>query len=475
MGRTIFGKTMIVFMVIIMVSLLLSGLMMSQVVRDAYLSDSETQMFNLADDVETLYGFFDQGYLSMNQAVIQVQQKAEGSKNVIWVVTADDGTVWLAVDPSNQTTISKQQIQDYYGGMKPILQRGKSVKMISQSGNFFNTPVITVAQPALDEDGNICAYIFVHRELSEMEASLMAMYRQILLTAGISALLGIILTYLFTRSMLRPLSVVTTGAKQLARGKFDIYLEVKSKDELGQLADTFNSVAKDLKKHEQTRENLIANVSHELRSPLTSIQGLLQAVLDGTIAPEDRDYYLDVVLGESKRLNLLISDLLDLAKLESGQFPMQIERVDINELIRRALVTFESKIEAKNLSVHLDLSEGQEFVMCDIARISQVMQNLLENAIKFANEGGLLRVYTSTTQSSVLVNVNNSGETIAKEDIPYVFDRFFKTDKSHSRQKEGTGIGLSLVKNILKGHGQKIWVQSDSIQGTTFTFTLKKG
>ncbi|BDF59340.1 two-component sensor histidine kinase [Christensenellaceae bacterium] len=472
MIKTIFGKIMLLFMAIIMVSLFISGMMMSWVVRNAYLDDSEQQMLSVANDVDTLLSFYKSNYLTFNQMAAQILVKAETNKDVIWIVNSD-GTVWQAVDPSGQTSVTNEEIQMYFEDMIAELQKGNAVKVVTEESNFFNTPVITVAKPVMS-DTTVTGYVFVHKKIGELEASLMAMYRQIVLAACISAALGIILTYLFSKSMLRPLSVVNTGAKQLAKGRFDIRLDVSSKDEIGQLADTFNSVASELRKYEATRESLVANVSHELRSPLTSMQGLLQGVIDGTIPREEAEHYLGVVLDETKRLGLLISDMLDLAKIESGQFPMQIEKVELSELLRRTLITFESKIEAKKLEVSVDLPDEKQYVYADENRLKQVLHNVIENAIKFVNEGGELKVSTLATEASIFVNINNSGEPIPREDLPYLFDRFYKIDKSHSRAKEGTGIGLSIVKNILKEHGQKIWVTSNAQDGTTFTFTLKK-
>ena len=472
MIKTIFGKIMLLFMAIIMIALLLSGLMMSQVVRNAYLEDSKQQMTSTADDVENLVVFFANGSISFSDLSLQVAAKAQLYGNSIWIIDSV-GMPWLMNDPSERTVVDREDIERYYNDMIVELNKGNTVRKITEANNIFNTPVLTVATPVLQND-KIVGYVFVHKQIYEMDQSLMAMYRQIVLAAGLAALIGMVLTYFFSKSMLRPLGVVTLGAKQLAKGDFDIHLRVSSQDEIGQLANTFNSVAADLKRYEAARENLIANVSHELRSPLTSIQGLIQASLDGTIEKDEIDHYLEVVLDESKRLNLLITDMLDLAKIESGQFPMQMEEVELNELMRRVLISFESKINAKHLEVEAEFAEDKTFVLADMNRLTQVLHNIIENAIKFVPDGGRLKLGTEIYDKTVWVSVNNSGEPIAQEELPYLFDRFYKIDKSHTREKEGTGIGLSIVKNILKAHGQKIWVTSNAQDGTTFTFTLKK-
>lgn len=472
MIKTIFGKIMLLFMTIIMIALLLSGLMMSQVVRNAYLNDSKQQMTSTADDVEDVVLLFANGLLSYPELEERITEKAKLYSNSIWIIDSV-GMPWLVNDPSGRTVIGEEDINRHYKDMIVELNKGNTVRKITEANNVFNTPVLTVATPVIQNE-KIIGYVFVHKQIYEMDQSLMAMYRQIVLAAALAALFGMVITYFFSKSMLRPLGVVTLGAKRLAKGDFDIYLRVSSQDEIGQLAYTFNSVAADLKRYEEARENLIANVSHELRSPLTSIQGLIQASLDGTIPKEEIDHYLEVVLDESKRLNLLITDMLDLAKIESGQFPMQIEEVELNELMRRVLISFESKINAKKLEVEADFAEDKTLVMADMNRLTQVLHNIIENAIKFVPEEGRLRLATQLYDKVVWVSINNSGVPIPQEELPCLFDRFYKIDKSHTREQEGTGIGLSIVKNILKAHGQKIWVTSNAQDGTTFTFTLKK-
>lgn len=204
------------------------------------------------------------------------------------------------------------------------------------------------------------------------------------------------------------------------------------------------------------------------------MQGLVQGVLDGTIPKDQQENYLNVVLDETKRLNYLINDLLDLSQIESGKLAYEFISIDINELIRRCLITFESKISAKNIEVEVGIKDEKQYVSADENRIKQVMMNLIDNAVKFTPDGGTIKIYTTETPASIFVNVNNSGGIIEKEDLPYVFERFYKADKSHTRTQEGTGLGLSIVKKILIGHGQNIWVKSKPNAGTTFTFTLKK-
>jgi len=472
MFTTIFGKIMMLFMAIILISLYISGMLMSQMMRDSYASDNDLQLENIADDAATFIMSYNMGMWTEDYLTEKMVSKARANQSLIWWVK-NSGEVVVFGNKSVDDNVDEKLIQDYFYKMQESLDKGETVKIETEKHNIFSTPVTTIAKPMLNQTfGN--EYVFVHKSQNALNDSLMAIYRQIVLSVAISAVLAIVLTYIFTRYMLRPLSVVTKGARQLARGHFDIWLEVKSKDEIGQLADTFNSLARDLKKNQQTRDSFVANVSHELRSPLTSMQGLVQGVIDGTIPENESLHYLNVVLDETKRLNTLISNMLNLAKMESGQFPMKMEAIEVNELVRRVLITFESKIDVKNLMVEVDFANEKEMAYASKDQIIQVIQNIMDNAIKFADYGGRLRISTLSDKERVFVSINNSGEPIPRSDVPYLFDRFYKGDESHTRVKEGTGIGLSIVKKILEEHRQKIWVESDRIGGTTFTFTLEK-
>ena len=463
---------MVLFLGIIMASLYISGIMMSQMMKQSYEDENESQMVVMAEDAAAWVKAFYAGAYTVKELEIRLNAKAESNQDSIWVVNSS-GTYTQYGERLTDGDLDDQVINLYFNSMIDILSEGHRAKVIVPESSPFNTQVMVVAVPFENLNGQN-DYIFVQRKVDNLNTQLMNIYRQIVLSIAISAVMAIALTYGFTRSMLRPLSVVTKGAKQLSRGHFDIWLEVRSKDEIGQLADTFNSMAQDLMKYESTRNSFVANVSHELRSPLTSMQGLLQGVLDGTIPENETQHYVEIVLDETKRLNTLINNMLDLSKMESGEFPLQLEEIEVNELIRRILITFETKIDVKNLMVEVEFTHDNEYASADRSQLMQVVQNIMDNAIKFADYGGRLRISTLSSADKVFISINNSGEPIPRSMLPYLFDRFYKGDKSHTRVKDGAGIGLSLVKKILEEHRQKIWVESDSMSGTTFTFTLNK-
>ena len=226
---------------------------------------------------------------------------------------------------------------------------------------------------------------------------------------------------------------------------------------------------------EQLRREFSANVSHELRSPLSSIRGFLEAMEDGTIPTDEHEKYIEIVLDETRRMSGMVNDLLDIARIESGQYKLNLSVFDINDLIGRVLITFEARITAKHADVDAQLDYEPVFVEADRDRIGQVLHNLIDNAIKFMPENdGLLTIKSVVSKHKVYVSVCDNGPGIPKEDIAHIFDRFYKAEKAHTyKNGSGTGLGLSIVKLVIDQHHGEIKAES-SENGTVFTFSLKQ-
>ena len=343
---------------------------------------------------------------------------------------------------------------------------------ISYDANIYSTPIVSV-RIAIFAEGEGKGHILLTKRLNDYERIMRIFYKRLLLCGIIVLFAGAVLYLLYYRRIKRDCDMINYAARSFARGDFKARIHIKSDDDIGRLSETFNTMANEVQKYEDTRQSFVANVSHELRSPLTSVQGFVQAILDGAIDEKDQQKYLEIVLGETKRMSVLIGDLLDLSKIESGQFPMNVTDFDITELMRTILINFMTKIEDKHINVTANIPEDKVIVLADISRISQVLTNLIDNAVKFCDENGALKIWTYESDGRIHINISNSGTVISEADIPYVFDRFFKADKSHNRKAGGTGIGLSIVKNIIQQHGEKIWVNSHQGVGTVFTFTLR--
>ncbi len=239
------------------------------------------------------------------------------------------------------------------------------------------------------------------------------------------------------------------------------------------LSDAVHSTSEEYKRLEQVRKSFVSNASHELRTPLTSVQGFLQAVLDGTVSEEDKEKYLSIALSETKRLNILISSMLDLSRLESGKNPIIPVKFDINGMIREVATRLEPSLIKKTLQINVDCSGETCYVYADKDKIFQVITNLVDNAIKYSPSYSRIILTTSVHENKVYVTVRDFGYGISKKDQMLIWDSFYMTDRSRSPVKaKGSGLGLSIVKKIIDEHDEVIWVESSRGAGATFIFTL---
>lgn len=340
--------------------------------------------------------------------------------------------------------------------------------------DIFDVPTLTFVRPLMN-NGKPDGMLLMHLDLRAVNASITQVYLDVLLISLLAVVVAVLAVYYLTTRMTKPITNMSKTVRRYSKGDFDLRLNYKGTDEIAQLGRSFNAMANSLSTLEQTRRSFVANVSHELRSPLTSISGFLEAIQDGTIPPEKQPQYIDLVIAETRRMTGMVNDLLDLARMESGQNPLHLAVFDINELALRTLLTFEARVNSKQLQVDVRLHQPNCFVEADSDQIAQVLRNLIDNAIKFSPEGGRLIISTALQERrSVLVSVQDSGVGIPQEDLPHVFQRFYKAEKAHTPSAQsGTGLGLSIVRAIMDRHDQDIWVTSKPGQGTTFTFTLK--
>ncbi len=291
----------------------------------------------------------------------------------------------------------------------------------------------------------------------------------------VNFILSLLILGLFTFSVYRPLEKITEGAKQFASGNLTHKIDIYSNDEMGYLADTMNFMADELKKNSDYQKKFISNVSHDFRSPLTSIKGFSEAMCDGTIPPEMHEHYLKIITGEASRLEKLTRSVLMLNNMDQNEVILNRTNFDINEMLRSTAAVFEGSCRKKKISIDLVLNGNQFFVNADRDRIEQVVYNLLDNAVKFSPKNSTIKMETSEKHGKCYVSIKDEGCGIAKKDLTNIWDRFYKADQSRGRDKTGTGLGLSIVKEIMSAHGQNISVVSTENVGTEFTLTLQLG
>lgn len=288
------------------------------------------------------------------------------------------------------------------------------------------------------------------------------------------AIVGCIIWF-FSYKMIKPLRQMSVAAKRLANDDFSVRVPVTSSNEIGTLAKTFNEMADSLAASETTRRNFIANVSHELKTPMTTIAGFIDGILDGTIPQEKQKQYLRIVSTEVKRLSRLVASMLSLSRIDNGELRVKSQEFNLSQVVISTLLTFEQKIEERHIDIQgLETCTVTSMVEGDPDLIHQVVYNLFENAVKFVDVGGYIRVTLKEYQDRTELEIKNSGHGIEPEELVHIFERFYKTDKSRSQDKNGMGLGLYIVKTIMRLHGGDITAQSIVDEYCSFTLWLPK-
>lgn len=284
---------------------------------------------------------------------------------------------------------------------------------------------------------------------------------------------GMIGCYFISERITTPLRSISRAAASFAKGNFDVRVQVVGNDEIAELAATFNGMAESLAELEKLRSNFLANVSHDLRTPMTTISGFIDGILDGAIPKEKQDYYLNIIATEIRRLSRLVGTLLDISRIQAGDRKFNIQSFDICEKAREILIANEKRIDEKRLDVEFDAQLDNMFAMGDIDAVHQVLYNLVDNAIKFSYEKGKMAISIYTTENKMTrVDVYNEGVGIAAENLRYVFDRFYKADKSRGLDKGGVGLGLYISRTIMESQGGTISAESEQGKWCKFSFTL---
>ncbi|MCE3201049.1 HAMP domain-containing histidine kinase [Paenibacillus sonchi] len=322
-------------------------------------------------------------------------------------------------------------------------------------------------QPIYEKDVASSA-LYVMSSTEKMEQSLLAV-RNLLILSGIGAfLLALGITWIIAQYLSRPLLKMQQATRKIAAGNLETRLDINSSDEMGSLAHAINDLAVDLQRYRDTRQEFFANISHELRTPITYLEGysqVLQQELYETV--EERNKYLEIIHDEALRLQHLVEDLFDLAKMEEGKISLELEWVNMSDLAQQAVRKVELKAREKSLSLHYNENGMMKKIRADKKRMEQVILNLLENAVRYTEQGEIKVSVTYTTSAFLLV-VEDSGIGIPKDEIPYIFERFYRVEKSRSRQYGGTGLGLSIVKKLVELQSGQITVTSEVGKGTQF-------
>ncbi|MCM1287888.1 MAG: cell wall metabolism sensor histidine kinase WalK [Clostridium sp.] len=362
------------------------------------------------------------------------------------------GNIFL-VDQEFDMTTSQTFTGDFYG--------------------LFNEDVITVTMP-IESSGITNGMIFIHSSVAQISSVQSDLFQAIYAPFLVVVIIAFILLALISGKIINPIKKINSVAEEYSTGNFETKMDIKSNDEIGQLASTLEYMASELSKLDEYRREFISNISHDFRSPLTSIKGYIEAIQDGTIPPEKQEKYLDIVLKETQRLTKLTSSLLELNDYDSYGLWLITKDFDVIDLVKSAMNTFEGKCTEKSISLILNNHCENTYVNADKTKIQQVIYNLVDNAIKFTPSGKNIYITLEEKRDKIFVSVKDEGCGIPADSLNKVWVRFYKADASRGRDKQGTGLGLAITREIIKAHNENINVVSTEGVGSEFTFTLTK-
>ena len=402
----------------------------------------------------------------INMTMLRPQLNAMSSylNAVIWIVDRQ-GTV--TYDSSSPTEPSERTIE----GFDPV-DSSRNYRIGTYYGSFSDS-MLSVSAPIVGKF-NTYGYVIIHMPQAYILHSSNEILNIVYISFVIIFLLSLLILWVFRFAVYKPIQKITYAANEYATGNLKYNLDIRSKDELGYLAATLNYMSDELNNIGEYQKKFIANVSHDFRSPLTSIKGYIEAMLDGTIPPEMQEKYLNIVINETERLNKLTQNMLSLNALSSKGSYLDLVTFDINRVIKNTCATFEGTCQAKNITFELTFSSKTMMVYADMGKIQQVLYNLIDNAIKFSHHDSSIWIETYDKYEKVFVSVKDAGLGIPRDSLKKIWDRFYKIDSSRGKDKKGTGLGLSITKEIIQAHNENIDVISTEGVGTEFIFTLPK-
>ncbi len=483
MFKSVFAKYIIAFMMIIIISFcMILSIIVSLV--NSYSADLRTGFVKSAaksaeDYLERRFKDsdlrnFEDFYGDNEEDIIDIMASVAANCEGISIMLSDsEGNILVhalgdkAEHFRGNTTIPSE--------MQAALMNNEEVNHIGNFSEMFDTTHIFYATPIPDSNGNFCGAVIAGASGISLVVLLDKMIKTIIVSSIWVMVATLIAIYFITEMVTGPLREMSKASKRFASGDFEVRVPVRGNDEVAELATAFNQMATSLSTMETTRNTFMANVAHDLRTPMTTISGFIDNILVGAIPKEEESYYLELIKEEVRRLSRLVSSLLDITRLQAGDRKFTMNTFDICELARLILISFEQKINEKHLEVEFDCETDRMLAEADRDAIYQILYNICDNAVKFSKEGGIYRIrIKSYEKKKLLVSIYNEGVGISKDDLPYVFERFYKADKSRGIDKSGVGLGMFISKTIIDAHGEKIWVESKEGESCEFFFTLKK-
>ena len=464
MTRSLYSKFILGYLIFGLLGFIAIATFSSKMTRDYLVQSKADALYDEANIIASSCSTMYQGKrLDSEEVSTQIRALSHYLRAEIWVVNLQ-GTVVM-------DSLGGSRVQSSINGFDPASIGNRSYTIGDYYG-MFSGNVLSVSAP-ITGNYNTYGYVLIHLPISEINQSQNGILSILYITSAVLFGLSLIILLVFTQTVYLPLRKITVGANEYAAGNLDYRIDVKTHDEMGYLSDTLNYMSDELNKMEEYQKNFIANVSHDFRSPLTSIKGYLEAILDGTIPAEMYEKYLSRVISETERLHKLTESMLTLNSLDARGY-LSRTNFDINRVIKDTAASFEGTCESKNVSFDLTFSDDIQMVFADLGKIQQVMYNLIDNAIKFSHHDSTIYIQASGRYEKIFVSVKDTGIGIPKDSLKKIWERFYKTDLSRGKDKKGTGLGLSIVKEIIQAHGENIDVVSTEGVGTEFIFSLPR-
>lgn len=474
--NTIFGKMFWTNIITLLTAMLIMGTLLFGILGNYVYNEKAEILYRTVDIVskKTIDTYKDSLNLLKVVGYSSSIEELSGLTDSYICVTNSDGEIFkVSSNMKSLTSVPKAMLND--------IKNGKEVRAVSRFGGFFSKNVLTLGHPIYYQN-EIVGGVLISVPMPTLNKAQYEITFLFIICAIVTALVAFFFVFFVSRKITSPIKQMNQMAKRITKGDFSNRIIVDTNDEIAELAASLNSMSKSLQKSEEMHASFIANVSHELRTPMTTISGFIEGIIDETIPPEMQKKYLEIVLSETKRLAKLVSDMLVVSKMNAQHQELEILPFDINEIIRLTIIKFEKRIEEKHLQVAAIFEDTSSLVAANKDSIDRVLTNLMDNAIKFSDDGRKLIIEVKTDAKKpqkMDVSVYNEGMGIKKEELDFVWDRFYKTDKSRSIDKKGVGLGLYIVKSIIDAHNENITVESDNVEGekakyVKFTFTLKK-
>lgn len=479
LSKSVFARYMLAFTLIILLSFLILALIITSLVQShsADLSSHELERVSTSAKqfLETAYSGSQSAsfteYIDDNPDATRERLSAisEGTPELFVLVLNPNRFILVGDDKTSESLINMQIPQSY---VEQSFSDG-ALQIDTDLEGLFDEIHYVYLLPLTVED-TLVGYVMTCIPATSTSALLQTMTKMIILACMWVMCAAIIASYFISERIVRPIRNLSKAAKAFAAGQFDVRVQVSGNDEIAELSIAFNNMAASLATLEETRSTFIANVSHDLRTPMTTIAGFIDGILDGAIPPEKHSYYLQIIATEVRRLSRLVSSLLDISRIQAGERKFTMASFDVCELARQILISFEQRIDDKKLDVSFDSDADSMYVIADSDAIHQILYNICDNAVKFSREGGAYRIKLWEQDKKVYISVYNEGQGIPPEDLPHIFDRFYKSDKSRGLDKTGVGLGMYIAKTIIDAHGETITVRSTQGEYCEFVFTLKK-